>query len=93
MLQSNFSASHPITTQSIFNHIGLSLLMINGAALSVIIVIFASAFMKSIAVLCHWYSGRVSQLYTLKSTHFFLFAKMVLIAEPLRQYVNIEFQL
>jgi hypothetical protein len=54
-----------------------------GAALSVTIVTFIPAFRKSIAVLCHWYSGRVSQLKTTKSIQFLLFAKIVLIAELL----------
>jgi hypothetical protein len=87
-LQFNFKASQPITIQLISNHIGSPSSIINGAALSVTIVTLIPASRKSIAVLCHWYSGRVSQLYTTKSIQFFLLANMVLIAELLWQYVN-----
>jgi hypothetical protein len=53
------------------------------AALSATIVTFTPASRKSCAVLRHWYNGRVSQLYTTKSIQFFLFAKIVWIAEAL----------
>jgi len=66
-----------------FNHMGSLSSIINGAALSVTIVTFIHASRKSLAVLCHWYRGRVSQLNTMKSIQFFLFASIVFIAELL----------